>query len=63
MDEVENFFFANFQILGPLGCQGWVDIPQNVKKSKSPHPTVYSLTSSPTMSAGSGVTGSRSGGA
>jgi hypothetical protein len=34
MDEVENFFFANFQILGPLGCQGWVVIPQNVKKVK-----------------------------
>jgi hypothetical protein len=33
MDEVENFF-ANFQILGPLGCQGWVVIPQNVKKVK-----------------------------
>ncbi len=33
------FFFANFQILGPLGCQGWVVIPQNVKKkSKSLHP-------------------------
>ena len=32
-------FFANFQILGPLGCQGWVVIPQNVKKkSKSLHP-------------------------
>ncbi len=30
----ENFFFANFQILGPLGCQGWVVIPQNVKKVK-----------------------------
>jgi hypothetical protein len=28
-------FFANFQILGPLGCQGWVVIPQNVKKSKN----------------------------
>jgi hypothetical protein len=28
------FFFANFQILGPLGCQGWVVIPQNVKKVK-----------------------------
>jgi hypothetical protein len=27
MDEVENFF-ANFQILEPLGCQGWVVIPQ-----------------------------------
>ncbi len=33
------FFFAHFQILGPLGCQGWVVIPQNVKKkSKSLHP-------------------------
>ncbi len=29
-----NFFFANFQILGTLGCQGWVVIPQNVKKSE-----------------------------
>ena len=28
-------FFANFQILGPLGCQGWVAIPQNVKKSQN----------------------------
>ena len=28
-------FFANFQILGPLGCQGWVVIPQNVKKSQN----------------------------
>ncbi len=28
------FIFANFQILGPLGCQGWVVIPQNVKKGK-----------------------------
>jgi hypothetical protein len=26
---------ANFQILGPLGCQGWVVIPQNVKKSQN----------------------------
>jgi hypothetical protein len=40
MDEVE-IFFANFQILGPLECQGWVAIPQNVKKSKSLHPTVH----------------------
>ncbi len=32
------FFFDNFQILGSLGCQGWVVIPQNVKKSKSRHP-------------------------
>jgi hypothetical protein len=35
MDEDEIFFVANFQILGPLGCQGWVVIPQNVKKSKN----------------------------
>jgi hypothetical protein len=28
-------FFATFQILGPLGCQGWVVIPQNVKKSQN----------------------------
>jgi len=33
MHEVE-FFLANFQILGPLGCQGWVVIPQNVKRVK-----------------------------
>ncbi len=33
MVEVE-IFFVNFQILGPLGCQGWVVIPQNVKKAK-----------------------------
>jgi hypothetical protein len=34
-------FFANFQILGPLGCQGWVVIPQNVKKVKITAP--YSI--------------------
>ncbi len=36
------FFFANYQILGPLGCQGWVVIPQNVKKVKitAPYCTV-----------------------
>jgi hypothetical protein len=34
MHEVEIFFFASFQILGPLGCQGWVVIPQNVNKVK-----------------------------
>ncbi len=28
-------FLANFQTLGPLGCQGWVVIPQNVKKSQN----------------------------
>jgi hypothetical protein len=27
-------FFANFQILGPLGCQEYVVIPQKVKKAK-----------------------------
>ncbi len=41
MDEVKKHFFCYFQILGPLGCQGWVDIPQNVKKPKSLHPSVY----------------------
>jgi hypothetical protein len=35
MDEVKKVFVANFQILGPLGCQGRVVIPQNVKKSKN----------------------------
>jgi hypothetical protein len=40
-------FFANFQILGPLGCQGWVGIPQNVKKVKitAPYPTFVALAS------------------
>ncbi len=33
--------FANFQTLGPLGCQGWVVIPQNVKKSQN-HCTLLS---------------------
>ncbi len=37
MDEVE---IANFQTLGPLGCQGWVVIPQNVKKSQN-HCTLH----------------------
>ncbi len=37
-----NFFFANLQILGPLGCQGWVVIPQNVKKSPN-HCTLLSI--------------------
>jgi hypothetical protein len=38
-------FFANFQILGPLGCQGWVVIPQNVKKVKitAPYCTFHTL--------------------
>jgi hypothetical protein len=37
MDEVE-LFIANFQVLGPLGFQGWVVnvIPQNVKKILNP---------------------------
>ncbi len=35
------FFLANFQILGPLGCQGWVVIPQNVKKTKITAPSVW----------------------
>jgi hypothetical protein len=38
MDEVEKLFFANFQILGPVGCLGWIVIPQNVKKAKVPAP-------------------------
>jgi hypothetical protein len=42
MDEVK-IFFANFQILGPLGCQGWVVIPQNVKMSKSLHPNTHTV--------------------
>ncbi len=37
------FLFANFQILGPLGCQGWVVIPQNVKKSQNHCTLVGSL--------------------
>jgi hypothetical protein len=31
MDEVENFF-CQFPNPWALGCQGWVVIPQNVKK-------------------------------
>ncbi len=44
MYEVKKIFLANFQILGPLGCQGWVVIPQNVKKSKNHCTLVYSNT-------------------
>jgi hypothetical protein len=40
MDEVE-IFFANFEIPGPLGCQGWVFIPQNVKKCQNHCPLVH----------------------
>jgi hypothetical protein len=39
MDELK-FFFANFQILGPLECQGRVVMSKNVKKPKSMHPTL-----------------------
>ncbi len=35
--------FANFQILGPLGCQGWAVMSQNVKRPKSLHPTLQCL--------------------
>jgi len=42
-------FYANLQILGPLGCQGWVVIPQIVKKSQN-HCTLTS--SSGTSSSG-----------
>jgi hypothetical protein len=44
MDEVE-IFFAKFQILGPLGCQGWVVMPKNMKNAKitAPYCTLYSL--------------------
>ena len=38
-----NFFFANFQTLGPLGCQGWVVIPQNVKTSQNHCTLMYSI--------------------
>jgi hypothetical protein len=43
MDAVYIFFIANFQILGPLGCQGCVVIPQNVKKVKitAPYSAAY----------------------
>jgi hypothetical protein len=35
MDEIKNSLLATFQILGHLGCQGWVVIPQNVKKCQN----------------------------
>ena len=41
-------FFAHFQILGPLGCQGWVVIPQNVKKVKITAPYVHTRELFPT---------------
>ncbi len=34
MGEVDDFL-ANFQILGPLGSQGWVVLPQNVGKKSN----------------------------
>jgi hypothetical protein len=37
------FFFANFQILGPLGCQGWVVKPQNVKKRQNHCTLMYNV--------------------
>jgi hypothetical protein len=43
MNEDEKFFFSNFQILGPLGCQGWVVIPQNVKKKSQNHCPLESM--------------------
>ncbi len=52
------FFFANFQILGPLGCQGWVVIPQNVKKSQNHCTLLYNaqlLTTPPPSSISSEV--------
>jgi hypothetical protein len=45
MDEV-NTFFASFQIPAPLGCQGWVVVPKNVKKGKftaSYFPTCWAM--------------------
>jgi hypothetical protein len=52
MDKVE-IFFATFQILGPLGCQGWVVMPQNVKKPN--HCTlVYTHLLNPSIAMGSG---------
>jgi hypothetical protein len=42
IDEVKKIFLANFQILGPLGCQGWVVIPQNVKKIQN-HCTLMNM--------------------
>jgi hypothetical protein len=50
MHEVENFFFANFLILGPLGCQGWVVIPQNVKKSQNHCTLLYNMSKWPIVS-------------
>ena len=42
MDEVENFF-RQFPNPWALGCQGWVVIPQNVKKVKitAPYSTPF----------------------
>ncbi len=57
------FFFANFQILGPLGCQGWVVIPQNVKKVKitAPYCLRYAVTAFFTISRISLADGKREG--
>jgi hypothetical protein len=37
------FSYATFKILGPLECQGWVVIPQNVKKSQNHCTLLYML--------------------
>jgi hypothetical protein len=31
----DKFFGLNFQILGSVGCQGWVVMPKDVKKSQN----------------------------
>ena len=44
MDEVEKFFLPISKSLGgALGCQGWVVIPQNVKKSQNHCTLLYKL--------------------
>jgi hypothetical protein len=30
---IDENFFDNFQILGSLGCQGWVVMPKKAKKN------------------------------
>jgi hypothetical protein len=41
-DEKMKNFFGQFPNLGPLGYQGWVVIPQNVKKSQN-HCTLMAI--------------------
>jgi hypothetical protein len=44
MDEVTKKLFANFQILGPFGCQGWVvGYTSKCEKSKNHCTLVYTL--------------------